>query len=671
MEQKFFDDRPDDRYPELLIAMQERLREITDQNAPLFLTHSSGKSLNDIYLQNLPEDARGHYSCCACRHFLNRFGSMVTARPDGSLVSALWDENRVPPFFYDTVRAMRLAVESWPITVKLCVGERTLGTPMAGGFQHFSVHIPASYVIRGYKFPHSCAEESKQNFLMLRNAVNRYTLQDVSKMAELLSTNTLYRSAHFLPQLARFQSCCEAVASSQNARNLLWLQSAYDPSVCHIPAGVIGAALDAIHNGKSVEEVTRLWNSMTDPQRYMRAQTAPSASNIQRAEQVVAQLGIASSLRRRYATIEEIPSFLWKPKAEEKPAGGGVFSHITPKNKPVSEKMTMPSAVMSWNKFSRTLLPLATKIEALTDRPDRFVAVTTAEDPEATNILRWDNPFAWYYAGGLADGEIKRRIEEAGGRYENCEIRCSLAWEGGTDLDIHCITPSGKEIYYNNKRVGNGWLDIDANGGHITSLTPVENIRWISDAPEGIYRFFVHNFQERGKGTTPYTVEMQVGNEHYLYNGVAGSTGYRQDVFVFDYHNGKITPLQDSLAPMQSGEQWGVPVRSYVPVSGIMLSPNVWGMENPEGLDSHVFLLLEHCRDDQDSFGRGFFPEMLIPELHEVRKTIDAYCATTPVSGKEQASACGLGFRAASDWNLTLRVTTPDSVRVVKIDRWE
>jgi uncharacterized protein YfaP (DUF2135 family) len=71
------------------------------------------------------------------------------------------------------------------------------------------------------------------------------------------------------------------------------------------------------------------------------------------------------------------------------------------------------------------------------------------------------------YKGNLTDSSIKREVKLAGGNVSGV-LRCSLMWITGEvvnpdDYDLHCITPDGNEIMYNNKvdRNNKGALDVD------------------------------------------------------------------------------------------------------------------------------------------------------------------------------------------------------------------
>ena len=62
---------------------------------------------------------------------------------------------------------------------------------------------------------------------------------------------------------------------------------------------------------------------------------------------------------------------------------------------------------------------------------------------------------------------------------------------------------------------------------------------------------------------------------------------------------------------------------------------------------------------------------MLKPELREIRKTLESYCANTSIEDSDNADACGVGFSKDSEWNLIVKVKNGNSSRLIKIDRWD
>lgn len=79
-----------------------------------------------------------------------------------------------------------------------------------------------------------------------------------------------------------------------------------------------------------------------------------------------------------------------------------MFSHLRgSKVEPFSIKPTV--ITMTWDKFSRTVLPTAEKIEFFARwQSDGYLAMLTAVYPDAPPILQWDredrrNPFSWYF----------------------------------------------------------------------------------------------------------------------------------------------------------------------------------------------------------------------------------------------------------------------------------
>lgn len=97
----------------------------------------------------------------------------------------------------------------------------------------------------------------------------------------------------------------------------------------------------------------------------------------------------------------------------------------------------------------------------------------------------------------------------------------------------------------------------------------------------------------------------------------------------------------------------------------------MWG-ENPyKRSGEHTFFLLKDCKDMTGGVGRGFFAEMLKGDLQEIRKTLEAYTASTPIEGEDEASACGVGYSKDKEWNLVIKVTTGNTVKMIKVDRFD
>ncbi|MGL5149768.1 MAG: hypothetical protein ACRC7N_04230 [Clostridium sp.] len=229
----------------------------------------------------------------------------------------------------------------------------------------------------------------------------------------------------------------------------------------------------------------------------------------------------------------------------------------------------------------------------------------------------------------------------------------------------------GKHIYFGDKRSAcGGWLDIDMNAGRGHELHPVENIRFANNAPRGHYQFYIHNYCERVAEKTAFKVELEVNGKIYTYKH-DGLRDHKQAIaFEFDYMGeGNINIKIDSQSKSTT-EEWNIS-GDFVKVKGITNSPNLWGDNPYTKSGNHIFFLLEGCKDKTEGRGRGFFNEMLQPELYEVRKTLEAYTANTKIENLDNASACGIGFSKDNQWNLTLKVRTNNQERIIKIDRFD
>ena len=149
------------------------------------------------------------------------------------------------------------------------------------------------------------------------------------------------------------------------------------------------------------------------------------------------------------------------------------------------------------------------------------------------------------------------------------------------------------------------------------------------------------------------------------------NTGEKNLAFEFDYHNGVVSNLKTGNQVITSNsEMWNLTMNQFVDVKGIVNSPNMWDGNNATN-GSHTFFILDGCKDTSEGLGRGFFNEILKPELREIRKTLEVFTANTPIECADEADACGVGFSKDSDWNVVIKVTSGKSSRLIKIDRFD
>jgi hypothetical protein len=663
------------------------------------------ESLFALFLDNLPPEHRRSHDCSCCRSFFKRYAAAVVVNERGVTSSALFGQD-APGIYGQAFEYLRIRLADAEVGGVIKDAATTWGTPQTGTWTHFAVPAPvaARDVPRGLTpGQHRAAlRELNRTFAVAINTT--WTRDTLERGLALLRSGTLYRGDRFVPQaefLLRVKAEQEAVRGSRKRKNLLWAEVVKAPAGFATPRSTaLGTLLDDVQTGLPQDQIKRKFDAMLAPENFRRVQTAPTASALQQAERLVEQMGLAPALARRYARLDELP-LRWRPEQTQKyvvlrktssEASGGVFAGVTPRGgaAPATPDMRLPPVTMTWEKFSRTVLPEAVALQALVPPSSaRFAALVTAADPAATPLLLWDrpearNPVSWYYGAGV-DGEMRRRVTEAGGQYDDVDVRASLMWNNRNDLDLHCQTPAGQHIYYGSKRdTTGGYLDVDMNVSGETTK-PVENIRWPrGTARPGRYRFSVWNFRhhEHRRPDTPFTLELAVGGRTYAVQGVVHSSSIQHLQIVAEFElgrDGKLVGepcLHGTAQERPAGEGgatngWGLVPGALVPVTGIVDSPNLWGDCPVTAAGRHVFLLLAGCRDEQPGVGRGFFNEHLLGELRPARKALEAYAAQAVIAGGADATACGLGFTDQSPWDVTLRATLLSGTRDYKIDRWD
>lgn len=394
----------DQEYNDYLVRVRERFLSNTEQGTvPVFTTDA--ENLWATYLTSFSESERQHHNCHACRHFIERFGGLVVIDDDGKPRSAVWCESDAPLEYIPTVRAMTNILRKAKITGVFLSSQEVYGTPVTGVWRHLHTTPAKASVFRpGVLTAEQKMAEKKEDYKNVKLALSEYSASTLDLALRLLRADALYRSEKILGQAEWLHS----LHAHKTRPNLIWRAVATAPAgFCHPRSGMLGTLLDDLAAGKDFETVAGAFRAKMHPLAYQRPQAAPSAATVAAAEKIVAQLGAAGSLARRFARMEDIVT-IWKPApTKDAPASGGVFGKVRTKDAEPESKIRVPSITMTLSKFQRTVLPSAERIEILTPARGSYTALVTAVNYDAPPILQWDrpearNPVSWYFWNGGA-----------------------------------------------------------------------------------------------------------------------------------------------------------------------------------------------------------------------------------------------------------------------------
>lgn len=376
---------------------------------PLFTVGVEG--LFETYLRHLPLGMQQVHTCSACRRFIETYGGLVLIDENGATQSAMWSFDDAPPAYAAAVQALRGAVERAPVTGVFLSSEPEWGTPRTGPWHHLAVTPTKGMLFqRSILTAGQSMAEKREDYRILCDALRDFTPAILEQAVTLLKSETMYRSEKVLGVaewlLAVHRARTHAISSAHRTAGT-WLAVATAPTgFCHVRSTMIGTLLEDLAAGLPVADIAAKFKAKMHPLQYQRPQAAPAAGNIAQAEKVVAQLGIAASLKRRFARLEDVAVACWRPVVRaQQPVDGGVFAHLQPKGASPTT-LDLPSVTMTWEKFARTVLPEAESIELLAPSHGSYGALVTAVDPNAPPLLQWDredqrNPVSWYvYHGG-------------------------------------------------------------------------------------------------------------------------------------------------------------------------------------------------------------------------------------------------------------------------------
>jgi hypothetical protein len=613
---------------------------------------------------------RTEYDCSCCKQFIRAVGDVI-AVIDDKLVT-IWDVQMTStePDFQHVARAMARLVRDRGIADRFLHYEAHAGTDknfeeVVGGspmqWNHFFVNIKSTHVLKKDLIA-TKLNDYRSTRDVYHRSLKELSVEAAETVLELIAQGSLYRGDEHKATLQAFVRAKRAFDAlpNDNARSVAaWTAEATGP-VSRIRNTAIGTLLIDLTEGTELEDAVRKFEAVVAPANYKRPTALISKAQIEKAKATLEELGLTSSLERRYATLRDISvnDILFADRAAKKVINGTVFDDLLSGKAGAVRNTTTLDKVeeVPIGKFISDILPRAESVEVLLENThaNNLMSLIGPADPTAGMLFKWPNRFSWSYNGDMADS-IKERVKKAGGNVTG-ELCCRLAWDYVDDLDFHMYEPGGGHINFTNRRSlsGNGgMLDVDANGADGVRAEPVENIFYshLRNMRPGEYKLVVHNYSRRSDGAG-FEVEIDIqGTIHrFAYPKVVRGNEKIEVAKLRRIGAGiEISPSIESTTA--SKIVWGLPTQAFHKVNLMMLSPNYW--DGYTVGNQHYFFILEGCKNDGTA--RGFFNEFLKTELDVHRKVFEVVGSKMKaVDSDEQLS--GLGFSSTQRAALICRV---------------
>lgn len=642
----------------------------------VFVINVPSDALYEMYLGAFPAGTNPvfkkftEHECSCCRQFVRRAGGIVSIGDDGAL-RTVWDHAaEVAPYPYNVVaQRLRGAVLAAPIAdlYRVEAKEASFGAVQSRSFDaaaqravtwdHFYTGaIPAHLRVAS---PGQVCGDYRTTVEVFERGLVELAPDAVETVLALIEANSLYRGEEHRAAVVEFQKAQRAFArlDERGRRTFVWA-NAHGPAA-RFRNTVIGTLVQDISEGRGVEGAVASFEQKVAPANYKRTSAVITPGMVKKAMEAVAQLDLEPALERRYARIGDVSvsDVLWVDGGVRPLMKGGIADALMKHAEAVSPRSAQEDEAraeeISLDDFVARILPEATAMDVLFKGAHlgNLVSLTAPVHPEPARLFRWDNDFAWSYAGNVADS-IAERVKKAGGKVEGAALRVSLSWFNYDDLDLYVIEPQGRgmaslrdRIFFGNKR---GWtggeLDVDMNAGGPRSREAVENVVWMQAVPDGAYKIVVNNYALREQSDVGFVVELEHagGISHFSYNKAVRN---KQDVHVVTLHmqGGAVVRVEAGdpgiAAANVSQERWGLRTEQYAKVSAVTLSPNYWG--GCAVGNRHTFFFLDGCRSDEPT--RGIYNEFLHPRLEPHRKVFEVIGEKTkcqPTDGQ----LSGLGF---------------------------
>ncbi len=666
-------------FVEMRTKMLEHFAEMTKDSTQLFEVSLDKDKLWDLYLESFPPEKnkifreRREYDCSCCRHFIKTMGNVVAIK-NGEVIS-LWDfDIDNDDTFELSIKAMREYVHECAIENAFYSRERRIGTEqnreLTDGqlltWEHFYADIPNRFVITNGDSKETRQGQFRDTRNVFKRSLDEITEESVNIVLELIAQGSLYRGEEHkgvLEKFASYQVKYNKLTDEQKEIFAWEYASEAGMAIGRIRNHSIGTLLIDISNGVDLDRAVRSYETIVAPANYKRPKAIFTKRMLEDAKKTISDLGYMSSLKRRYAILDDITvnNILFSNRDSAKRISGADIFDEMAASVAVNPKKFNKVEEINIENFIENVLPTAQEIEVLFENrlASNMVSLIAPENKDSKTMFKWDNNFCWAYTGNVTDS-MKERVKAAGGNVTG-DLRFSIQWnEDGhdnSDLDAHCIEATGHEIFFGSdkkpyKSSLGGQLDVDII--HPNGKVAVENITYADrkTMKDGTYTFFVHQYT--GSTRNGFRAEIEFDGQIYSFD-YSTPTRQGQDIPVAEVTliNGQFTikPFL-SESNVSSREVWGLNTNQFVPVSVVMYSPNYWDEQNGIG-NKHYFFMLKDCVNPETP--NGFYNEFLNNELDKHKRVMEALGSKLAVTNADDQLS-GIGFSSTKRNSIIVKV---------------
>lgn len=667
--------------------MRDRLFNHFNENmAPrkLFIVDRDWEELWNMYLDGFPREMNPIYrerrelDCSACRSFFKRMANVVALDEDtGEFISLFAGETNGEK---EVFRALDEYVKSAKIKdvfmsdtqrVGIESNHEMLDSGSVHTWYHFYVDVPSEYV-------GNLSQKAiyRNNRIVLENSTQRISQDAVDTVLELIASNSLYRGDQWEDALKSFKDYLKEYEANDMDEDLFyWIKSIELGSLLvRIKNHSIGVLLMDVTQGVPLDEAVSNYERIVAPTNYQRPKPIFSKRMLEDAQEKINELGFGESIYRRYANMADLSIndvlFANRDYTSEIQDNQNFFDKL--KELTVNRARNFDKVQeISLEDFVESILPTALEVELYIsyDLSNNFMSLIAPVNRDAPSMFKWDNPFSWAYKNNIADSLMKERVKALGGDVD-VDLRFTIQWNDNewdkNDLDAHCTTPEGEEIYFSHMRSSKtgGWLDVDIINPE-KNVPAVENIQFKdrNQMIPGDYLFRVHQYTYRG-GDDGFKAEIEFDGRifNFIYPMRLYQNEYVDVAKVSLGEDGNFTLNSFLDNQTASAKEWNLNYNRFVPVSLICYSPNYWG-DNAVG-NKHIFFILKDCLND----GRPnpWFNEYLVSELRDHRKVTEALATIAKVEESDEQLS-GIGFSFTQKNKVTLKVKSENIERVFNV----